>query len=412
MIHGDFAICPSSRTESGRHRFDSRPHEGRARRSLSTRRLVGGRLERARCPWIARARAARRRVNRRAGQVAGGRASGEARLEREPVRPLPGVLDALGDELAHVSRYPIEAYAFFRADVARALGFLRLHRAGRHAGAYRHGRGDLPAAGRFAWFSPPSPSTSTGSFPSRVARRARAPMCARGIDLEALSRRHARWTPSSSGSAIRTIQPGPRSSVESGRRSSTRCPSGAWSSPTRPMRTTCHPIGGSGASATSSTGSRSSCCAASRVLRPRRASPRLCDRRRGSRPIPRHRRRAVQRELHGARCGRASLLVGDEVVRHVGARLPMRAIPQRGADRDRSGAVPVGGELCPRPGRRRRRAARAATPRRRHPRAGGFGARPARTYSRDGRPAFGDGSPDGRARTRATPLAREVVLTH
>jgi histidinol-phosphate aminotransferase len=39
-----------------------------------------------------------------------------------PFGPLPGVLDALGDELAHASRYPIEAYDEFRADVARSLG--------------------------------------------------------------------------------------------------------------------------------------------------------------------------------------------------------------------------------------------------------------------------------------------------
>jgi histidinol-phosphate aminotransferase len=39
-----------------------------------------------------------------------------------PFGPLPGVLDALGDELANVSRYPIEAYDDFRADAARSLG--------------------------------------------------------------------------------------------------------------------------------------------------------------------------------------------------------------------------------------------------------------------------------------------------
>ena len=39
-----------------------------------------------------------------------------------PFGPLPGVLDGLGDELANVSRYPIEAYDDFRTDVARALG--------------------------------------------------------------------------------------------------------------------------------------------------------------------------------------------------------------------------------------------------------------------------------------------------
>ena len=41
---------------------------------------------------------------------------------REPVGPLPGESDALGDELANVSRYPIEAYDDFRADAARSLG--------------------------------------------------------------------------------------------------------------------------------------------------------------------------------------------------------------------------------------------------------------------------------------------------
>jgi histidinol-phosphate aminotransferase len=39
-----------------------------------------------------------------------------------PFGPLPGVLDALADELANVSRYPIEAYDDFRTVVARAIG--------------------------------------------------------------------------------------------------------------------------------------------------------------------------------------------------------------------------------------------------------------------------------------------------
>ena len=81
-----------------------------------------------------------------------------------PFGPLPGVLDALGDELANVSRYPIEAYDDFRADAARSLGVPPgLRRAGaRHAGAHRHGRDDASAARATPSFSPPSPSTSTG----------------------------------------------------------------------------------------------------------------------------------------------------------------------------------------------------------------------------------------------------------
>ena len=64
-------------------------------------------------------------VESTAGQVrALGAHEQSAKLDwnESPFGPLPGVLDALGDELANVSRYPIEAYGDFRADVARALG--------------------------------------------------------------------------------------------------------------------------------------------------------------------------------------------------------------------------------------------------------------------------------------------------
>ena len=105
-----------------------------------------------------------------------------------PFGPLPGVLDALGGELANVSRYPIEAYDDFRADVG-SLARGRPQAASCRGTARRRSseRSRRPFCSRATpWFSPPSPSTSTGWSPSRVAPSCTKRRCARGIDLEAL----------------------------------------------------------------------------------------------------------------------------------------------------------------------------------------------------------------------------------
>ena len=105
-----------------------------------------------------------------------------------PFGPLPGVLDALGDELANVSRYPIEAYADFRADVARALGV--------PADCIVPGHGTQALIGTVATtFLQPGDGVvqpAVTFYLYRMVSVARgavvheAPMGARGIDLEAL----------------------------------------------------------------------------------------------------------------------------------------------------------------------------------------------------------------------------------
>ena len=105
-----------------------------------------------------------------------------------PFGPLPGVLDALGDELANVSRYPIEAYDDFRADAARSLGV--------PSGCVVPGHGTQALIGTVATTllqpgdAVVQPAVTFYLYRMvSVARGAvvhEAPMGARGIDLEAL----------------------------------------------------------------------------------------------------------------------------------------------------------------------------------------------------------------------------------
>lgn len=105
-----------------------------------------------------------------------------------PFGPLPGVLDALGDELANVSRYPIEAYDDFRADAARSLGV--------PSGCIVPGHGTQGLIGTVATTllqpgdAVVQPAVTFYLYGMvSVARGAivhEAPMGARGIDLEAL----------------------------------------------------------------------------------------------------------------------------------------------------------------------------------------------------------------------------------
>ena len=105
-----------------------------------------------------------------------------------PFGPLPGVLDALGGELANVSRYPIEAYDDFRTDVARSLGV--------PSGCVVPGHGTQALIGTVATTllqpgdAVVQPAVTFYLYRMvSVARGAvvhEAPMGARGIDLEAL----------------------------------------------------------------------------------------------------------------------------------------------------------------------------------------------------------------------------------
>ena len=106
-----------------------------------------------------------------------------------PFGPLPGVLDTLTEELAHVSRYPIDAYAAFRADVARALGVPEA------CIVPGHGTQALIGTVAAAFLEPGAcvvqPATTFDLYGMvSVARGAvvhEAPMGARGVDLEALA---------------------------------------------------------------------------------------------------------------------------------------------------------------------------------------------------------------------------------
>lgn len=105
-----------------------------------------------------------------------------------PFGPLPGVLDNLGDELANVSRYPIEAYDDFRTDAARSLGV--------PSGCVVPGHGTQALIGTVATTllqpgdAVVQPAVTFYLYRMvSVARGAvvhEAPMGARGIDLEAL----------------------------------------------------------------------------------------------------------------------------------------------------------------------------------------------------------------------------------
>jgi histidinol-phosphate aminotransferase len=105
-----------------------------------------------------------------------------------PFGPLPGVLDALGDELANVARYPIEAYDDFRADAARSLGV--------PSGCVVPGHGTQALIGTIATTllqpgdAVVQPAVTFYLYRMvSVARGAvmhEAPMAERGIDLEAL----------------------------------------------------------------------------------------------------------------------------------------------------------------------------------------------------------------------------------
>ena len=105
-----------------------------------------------------------------------------------PFGPLPGVLDALGGELANVSRYPIGAYDDFRTDVARSLGV--------PSGSVVPGHGTQALIGTVATTllqpgdAVVQPAVTFYLYRMvSVARGAvvhEAPMGARGIDLEAL----------------------------------------------------------------------------------------------------------------------------------------------------------------------------------------------------------------------------------
>ena len=296
----------------------------------------------------ARARAARRRVDRPAHRCSA-RTRGSAR-GTEPVRRAR-VLDALGDELANVSRYPIEAYDDFRADVARSLGVHRLRRAGaRHAGAHRHGRDDSSRSRATPW------STRRHLLPLQDGLRRAWRRHARSADGRA--RHRSRGVAREGTRGGREARLGLRSEQSIRNRARAReweafldaLPSGASSSPTRPMWTSSLPVGGSGASATSSTGSRSSCCALLEVLRPRRLRLGCAI---SDEALAGYLR--VVDEPFNVNCvalaaGLRSLRRGDEVRASTAARgRRCKGIPHRGAGRRRCGAVPVRGELCARP---------------------------------------------------------------
>ena len=307
-----------------------------------------------------------------------------------PFGPLPGVLDALGGELANVSRYPIEAYDDFRTDVARSLGV--------PSGCVVPGHGTQSLIGTVATTllqpgdAVVQPAVTFYLYRMvSVARGAvvhEAPMGARGIDLEALvatarevdaklvwvcdpnnptgtALERAEWEEFLDALPERCVVVADEAYVD-------------FLPPDRRLGRERDVLDGKPLVVLRSfskffglAGLRLGCAIADGALA---GYLRVVD------------------EPFNVNCmalaaGRASLRVGDEVQCDTAARGRRRTgVPHRGAGRRRCATVSVGGELRPRSSRSGRRAARAATPRRRHPRAGGLGARPARTHP--GRPSL------------------------